>query len=313
MHPILNSLFESLQINNDSRDFLSAIQEIRETLPVSLVVRPGVFGDLQLLRPLEQLFSDSRPGQRIDLILSSSFLDENQDFLISRYLRQTVDAYNILVAHSASAGFLLLPGAKELVLSSRAGFLPYTRPAREGELGLHRVRTVRKHLGDEALWHRFKVEELADTVSRLDSQMECLKHCWKNSDLPAEKLKEARSLYLEAPFGPNGEILREDLQQLGFEVLKAEQSGVLGSLKQLEVFYTALVRMATKMEGMQQVPRALETSHPSNTQQSQFTEVPFEAQADLIAIVESPLRRFLCFEVQGLPQTQGNERLWVEK
>jgi hypothetical protein len=104
--------------------------------------------------------------------------------------------------------------------------------------------------------------------------------------------------------GCESSLNRHDLKRIGYDVLSMESLGFLASYTQLSSLYQSLAAIQTMIEGVKP---------EENRQDMPHSNVEFRAKAQVLAVLETPNKRLICFQITEENPSRNTQVFWVEK
>ncbi|PCJ18700.1 MAG: hypothetical protein COB02_09700 [Candidatus Cloacimonadota bacterium] len=298
MHPIIKGFIDSIEIDAKSHGLLKSIEEIRGKTPVSIYFAEKPNINDGFLGALDMILGDFIYNDRIELLLFQFSASESTEFEVAKYLKANVGDYDLVLDAKLDKGSYLISGAKELIFGRLASIKKHFASVK---IDAKEIRT--EHL-------KILSDEGKDPLDHLDKkQVLILKG--KEQEIQ-EKLKyltddENHNRILELSkflCGCDVSLNRYDLKKIGFDVLSMESLGFLASYSQLSGLYQSLASIQTMIEGVKQ------EESPNSIPQS---NVEYRAKAQVLAILETPKKRLICFQITEENPSRNSEIFWIEK
>jgi hypothetical protein len=302
MHPVVKGFLDSMSVPQGTSHFLKTIEEIRTTQMLSIMTNGYYSGQLDFSYPLGELLEGMDPELPIDVYFNGFGYTKSSAFRIFQILKHYFGAYNLLVSDNIDEGFLLALGARELVLCENAAFYCWQPSIADNDSVrvLDEVDYFRRHFPEADLLDFYNPNSFMRAFAERERERKKLLKT-AAPHLSPEDLDDILDAYFKRPLG-EGSLSRYDLKELGFDVCFGEDSGVGASLKETGGCYEECLAITTVIEG---------------THQGDGGHIPanysFRAKSEILAIVETALRRFICFRLIDLPPDNKTELVWFEK
>lgn len=299
MHPIIKSFIDSIEIPTNSNELLKSIEEIRGKTPVSIYFSEHPNISDGFLGALDMMLEDFIYNDRIELLLFQLNVSESLEFEISKYVKANIGEYNLILDSKLNQGAYLISGAKDLIFGRLASIKRH----------FSSVKMDGKEIRSEHL--KILEDDKKDALDYLDKkQVLILKAKEKEIQNKLRYLTEDECLaringLFEFDCGYDSSLNRHDLKKIGFNVFSMESLGFLASYSQLSSMYQSLSAIQTMIEGVKS-----EEEGPSN---SPSGNVEFRAKAQVLAILETPKKRLICFQITEENPGRSTQIFWVEK
>lgn len=301
MHPVVKGFLDSMVVPGGTAAFLRTIEEIRVTQVLSIMTNSYYSGKLDFSYPLGELLDGLDSELPVDIYFNGFGYARVSPFHVFQIIKHYFGAYNLLVSDNISEGFLLALGARSLVLCENAGFCCWQPLVADNNAvrTLDEVDYFRDTFPTERLFEFYQPSNFMSAWIEREREYRKLRKI-AAPHIDNNDLQEILDAYFKRPLGEKL-LSRYDLKELGLDVCFGEDSGIGASLKELGSCYEEHLGITTVIEG---------------TQQGDLNRTPnysFRAKSEILAIVETALRRFICFRLIDLPPDNKTELVWFEK
>ncbi|MCJ8347539.1 hypothetical protein MJH12_18525 [bacterium] len=298
MHPIIKSFIDSIEIDSKSKDLLQSIEEIRSTTPISIYFNEQSGIDDGFISALDMILSDFIHCNRIEFLMFQFRSSENNEFEVAKYLNANIEEYNLVLDCKLNRGSYLVSGAKDLIFGRLASIKRYIASVK---MDGREIRT--EHL-------KILSNDQKDPLDYLDKKQTLILQAQDQEIrqrllyLSGEGHQDRNDGLMDYSCGYESSFNREDLKKLGFQVLSMESLGFSASYSQLSAMYQSLAAIQTMIEGVK--PEEKAGMMPQSN-------IEFRAKAQVLAILESPKKRLICFQISEENPTRNVQIFWVEK
>ncbi|MCO4781218.1 MAG: hypothetical protein KC646_02765 [Candidatus Cloacimonetes bacterium] len=298
MHPIIKSFVDSIEIDNKSNELLKSIEEIRDKTPVSIFYNEQAHVDAGFLGALDMILGDFIYSNRIEILLFQFSTSETCEFEVAKYLSANIGEYNLVLDSKLNRGAYLIAGAKDLIFGRLGSIKRYFATVKmDGKDIRSEHLSILEEDNKDPLDHLDKKQILVLKASEKEIQNR-LKY------LTASDHQDRISGLSDLSCGCESSLNRHDLKRIGYDVFSMESLGFLASYSQLSALYQSLASIQTMIEGVKPEDRRPDMPH---------SNVDFRAKAQVLAVLETPKKRLICFQITEENPSRNTQIFWVEK